>query len=633
MDLMWKEEFECGDTQMNGFLHSITSVTSKVNKPPTYNFIDDVLSSYLPCDDDGFELFVGCEDGLFNVCLPVENEIESDIVQWKCIAKPEDALNQELLQRVQEEDCLTALGVGKVPEKMPELIQKQIYNKMRPTLSSSGTQVKTQVSESHSQTDWRGLRTQTVASLAKPGTADCGVQAKPMTYESGTCTSPMDSGVQVTPTDHSDCCTSRSSQRQQHVTVQVVLSPSRLNGQEDNPISIKINGVTRKLNKRDSNLFLDIVRCVLKSNTNLTSASLNQAIKMELKDIPFEMFDFPPNCGSGDLQHVQPNVIDTERKRHDFLQQSVQSNAQKMTTGEGGVRYHAELPFYKHNEKYLSATSPFSKFGYNIIGDIPQTLRDIRIPVVSPKDVVLKKDKNGSEVLGSGSFGCVYLAKHEQYPFDVCVKEFEMDSSTIYDIHHEAKLLIYLQTTKFVPLCLGLMESPFISSDLSLVQECFAHGCTLRMLLKNKPLVSSKRKWIAVCYQLFWGLNMIHEKQVLLNDIKSDNILVDYNSSDIMSNIRFIDLGLASYRRGYRFCNGPAYLEQFENYAPEIRHGYHSTPASDLYAVGYLVDKISETFLIPEVDPIARECTVEDPKKRPSCYSVLDKLEDIIEIM
>ncbi|XP_069123008.1 uncharacterized protein [Argopecten irradians] len=613
MDLKWIKE--CSKSLMKEFPAPLPiSVTSKVNKPPEYHLLDDILSSYFRSDDEEIERFyVGCEDGFFRVSLPKN---ETDVVKWMCIAKAEDEFHKEVLRRVLKQESLVALGLGRC-EDLSESTKRKIYESFRPKTLTNGIQVQSNMSDSDSQTDWTGLRSHNIACQAKPETADCGVQAKPPTVESGTCTSPW---------RDSKAPTSLHCQNNPKITIQAIISQSRLTGHIDEPFSVKVNGITRTMDKDTSKRFMEVVKYLIDRIPHLKSAIANQNITLEFKDMfPAAMFDSPPNCAGGDLRNVDPNDDKVPEKNHELLQ--------NMSAGEGVVRYHAELPFYKHNERYLSATSPFSKYGYHTFGELPETLSYIRIPVVSNKDVTLQKNGNGCVVLGNGSFGCVYLAKHEMLPFDVCVKEFEMDSSTIYDVYHEAKLLIYLQTTKFVPFCLGLMESPFLPSDLSLVQECFANGCTLRMLLKDKPLVVVKRKWIAICYQLFWGLNIFHEKQVLLNDIKSDNILVDYNSSDIMGNIRFIDLGLASYRRGYRFCNDRAFLEQFANYAPEVRRGCHSTPASDLYAVGYLVRRISETFLIPEVHPIALECTVEDPGKRPPCYSVLDKLEDMVETM
>ncbi|XP_060067498.1 uncharacterized protein LOC132547711 [Ylistrum balloti] len=638
MELTWKEESEGVDSQMNGSDHLVpSSVTSRFDstgtkliwkKPQRHHFLDDIVSSYVPCDDNEFDLFIGCEEGLFHVSQHAD-ETES-YVKWKCIAKREDSFYQEFLRNKHKEECLAALGVGKVTEEMPTNIQKKIYELMRPETSADAIQATSPMLESGSQTKWCGLRTQTTASQTIQQTADRSVQAKPTTIESGTCTSLTDSGIQMTPETDQD--TSLSSQNDQRVTLQVHIPASRWNGNGGEPVTITFDGVTSILSKKQSNSIERILRRTLKNIVTIESGyAIDANLMLCTKEVGSNEF------GSGDLKAMwhgaEPKVGNVVWNHCESLKKPVISSTEQMSAGEGVVRYHAELPVYKHNEKYLSRSSPFGRFGYNIIGSIPPTLKHIRIPIVCKNDITFQKGRNGSEVLGSGSFGSVYLAKHEQYQFDVCVKEFEMDSCTIYDIHHEAKLLLYLQTTKFVPICLGLMESPFVSSDFSLVQECFAHGCTLRMLLKNPPLVFVKKKWIAICYQLFWGLKVIHEKQVLLNDIKSDNILVDYDSNDIMSNIRFIDLGLATYRRGYRFCNEPAYLEQFENYAPEIRQGYHSTPASDLYAVGYIVDKISEAFHILEIDPIAQSCTVEDPNERLSCYSVLDKLEDIMEIM
>ncbi|OWF54436.1 uncharacterized protein LOC110445130 [Mizuhopecten yessoensis] len=626
--------------------------------PPRHHVVDDLLNSYSTYSKSEMELYVEYEGGLYNVCQPNNRQTSSD-VEWRCLANQGDEIYQQLMRETHKQACLSNIGIGKETPTMPRFIQQNIYRQMKPRTSSVTTQAKVSMAEFQTQTHWTGMNSKDMATQAVQDTIDSGVQAKPGTAEFGTQAKPSaaDFGTQAKPsaadfgTQAKPSATDFGTQAKPNVTefgLQAKPRVADIGTTEIRPITVESStqavkmctdtGIqmtptdqqtpdhdrqynTIKMDSRKAESFVVNVDGVALTLSKEDSSIIQALVKMAAAN------KSKNRCSNEVHNGIQGAAAASPSKA---LCNYAQEKQVKKSHGDI-PKYYDNIPYEGHLDKYFSKTSPFSQYGYYAAGDIPATLDNIKIPIIYTQDITYAKGENNSVLLGRGSFGCVYFAKHRMHNMDFCVKEFEDDSTTLYDIHHEAQVLLYLQSTMFVPKCLGLTESSFVASDLSLVQECYAKGYTLKNLLKDRPPSFIKRKWIAVCYQLFWGLKMIHEKQVLLNDIKTDNVLVDYRSDDITNNVRFIDMGLATFRKGHRFSAHPTYMDNRENYAPEVRQGLFSTPASDLYSVGYMMDKISEKVGIIEIDSLAQMCIEDDPNDRPNCTFVLEKLEDIME--
>ncbi|XP_033733653.1 uncharacterized protein LOC117322819 [Pecten maximus] len=611
-------------------------------KPTRHNIIDEIVSSYNSYLHREMELYIGCEDGLYNICNP-NSRCSVKGVQWRCLAKRDDSMFEQLLRETYKQESLSDLGIGK-EKSLPGDIQQYIYKQMRPETSSATTQSRQSTAEFETQTYWTGMNQKDIASQAVRDTMDNSVQAVQDTHNSGiqAVQETMESGIQAVQEtlesgiqtvwetlnrsvqakpgvadfgSQAQMCNNFTSQQN---SAHGDCNRMKIYFNKSDLLVVEINGKTMTMSAMESSVILVMVKNLVK--TQMSGDSKDSAVGAR------EFSDIQPCPDSGDSQMLQGATAAIVDTRYDSLEKAMKKSQ------DDKQKFHKNIPYEGHLDKYLSKTSPFSEYGYVAARDTSATLDNIKIPVVDSYDITYEKTENNSVVLGRGGFGCVYFAKHCQYTMDMCIKEYEDDSTTLYDIHHEAQTLIYLQSTNFVPQCFGIMVSPFIPTDISLVQECFAKGYTLKKLLKDRPNTFVDRKWIAIVYQLFWGLQMIHEKQVLLNDIKTDNILVNWKSDDMTNIVRFIDMGLATFRKGHRFSENPSYMMEYcETYAPEVRQGQFSTPASDLYAVGYMVNEISETIGIAELDYIAEMCTEDDPHIRPSCHCVLEKLEDILE--
>ncbi|XP_046328512.2 uncharacterized protein LOC124112447 [Haliotis rufescens] len=271
--------------------------------------------------------------------------------------------------------------------------------------------------------------------------------------------------------------------------------------------------------------------------------------------------------------------------------------------------------------------SPFTVNGYPLLPSMSDDLDHIDLPILEKRDVrFAKKDDGMFKCVGRGAYGCVYLAEMSGREGKLVVKDY-INEGVIWEvIQHEARLLKYLSDTNCVPEFVGLITSSASIGGYSLVQEYFGNGLTILKLLFSQDKLS-KKTWMSICCQLAEGLEAIHAKHVLLNDLKSDNVLVDLTSG--LPKIRYIDVGMATYRQGLQFeCSRPQ-VEDHNYLAPEVCMGSHSSILSDIYSLGHLLGQIGRKSQIPELESVSQSCTEQLPIERMSLATVWAELDVI----
>ena len=222
-----------------------------------------------------------------------------------------------------------------------------------------------------------------------------------------------------------------------------------------------------------------------------------------------------------------------------------------------------------------------------------------------------------AEVVGRGSFGIVYKARFSDPMFahlPVVVKEFDEEFSNAKEIIQEAQRLFYLQDTGYVPVCYGLLcYGPVNHQKFGIVQELVGTGLTLEQMLWDRyelPITF----WFEIALQSCDGLAAFHDKGILLNDIKTNNIILELGRKSLR--IRYIDFGLATDMRGKRYKNTKS-LEDFLYLAPEVRvHGGITTIASDVFSLGFMIQQIKKYSGLYELSTVAGLCMDVDPTMR-----------------
>ena len=121
----------------------------------------------------------------------------------------------------------------------------------------------------------------------------------------------------------------------------------------------------------------------------------------------------------------------------------------------------------------------------------------------------------------------------------------------------------------------------------------------------------------------------MHDKGILHNDIKTDNILVELKPKDVR--IYFIDFGQATFRSGgiLHFDEDDISDDTEDYLAPEVCNGLQSSPKSDIYSLGIIFADIADEFC-ECLGQLADDMCEQEPTNRPTLEEITDTLEELI---
>ncbi|KAJ1986717.1 hypothetical protein H4R33_003203 [Dimargaris cristalligena] len=141
------------------------------------------------------------------------------------------------------------------------------------------------------------------------------------------------------------------------------------------------------------------------------------------------------------------------------------------------------------------------------------------------------------EKLGSGSFGVVYKATHEETGKTVAIKQIDLDSADedLGHIQQEIHVLSQCCNSPFVTKYYGAMVRGF---RLWIVME-YMNGGSCLDLLKIRPFSEDQISY--TIHQLLQGLVYLHSESKIHRDIKCANVLVNSDGR-----VKFADFGVAA---------------------------------------------------------------------------------------
>ncbi|KAL8566298.1 hypothetical protein ACOMHN_028955 [Nucella lapillus] len=188
----------------------------------------------------------------------------------------------------------------------------------------------------------------------------------------------------------------------------------------------------------------------------------------------------------------------------------------------------------------------------------PKPVEEEMVPKLRPEDVeiatVMESGEEVLDVLGRGEYGNVFRAtlRHEGESQHVVVKQCHTEYEDSKSLLREAQFVQRLQGTGFVPRLYGM------------VSGCDIDGVTLLSVLDDFQKLPQNIRRRVSC-NLAVGLQAIHGRGVVLNDLHPGNVLVDLSCPN--RSVQFIDMGMATY--------GP--VDYF--YSPSAPDkGYHLAP-------------------------------------------------------
>jgi predicted Ser/Thr protein kinase len=250
--------------------------------------------------------------------------------------------------------------------------------------------------------------------------------------------------------------------------------------------------------------------------------------------------------------------------------------------------------------------------------------------------------------IGSGTYRDVYLGITDNDRL-VAIKLFKVANTDRDNLAKEAVISQHLTGTGCTPEFYGLivLKSNSLYHRVGLVLEHIggAHLNTYRRSQLHEifceevkryhkqraPLVP-KTEWIRICHNLASGLANIHDRGIIQNDIKLDNIFL--NATNGCYDPVLIDFGLSRAAK-----DKPFYIDCPEekrkelsnrlSIAPEVYTGGHASFASDVYALGDVLKTLDGIIFNFRLRHITRLCLQDDPEKRPSARQLADMLRKI----
>lgn len=227
--------------------------------------------------------------------------------------------------------------------------------------------------------------------------------------------------------------------------------------------------------------------------------------------------------------------------------------------------------------------------------------------------------------LGRGSFGVVYSGTLDNQ--SVAIKQQKkwvdfVDEVTIqYDVKHDNIVLL-------IGICTTSLYSCIV---FELMDQSLAD-----LLLNNRVSLDEKERQ-HIGRQIASALNYLHEKKIIHQDIKIDNVLVRALNQHYEAKLG--DLGLA------RLLNQTNCYGDIRYQAPEVLKYHRQSPASDVYSYGFVLlaiearQRVNAPYSgIPRGTPdkmgqLIRSCCNEEAEKRPSAQEIENELVNAISFV
>ena len=230
--------------------------------------------------------------------------------------------------------------------------------------------------------------------------------------------------------------------------------------------------------------------------------------------------------------------------------------------------------------------------------------------------------------VGKGVFGKCYLV--EIGPINACLKIFRSESKYSSTFFNEIRMLLQLSHCN-VPWLYGVQYDVKHPKAIAMLYHPFCGGnesTTVHSALKRNEFHEKIQHtdWKDILTGVTAALDYLCRQKILHNDIKGDNVIIEYLPPDYKScRSVLIDFGKACYASEAMLYTLSA--EQKEIYkkchpqiAPEVRNGVEKQSyCSDMYSFGRVLNQINAEILkTPVLYNMAEQCLDYCSQKRPA---------------
>lgn len=257
---------------------------------------------------------------------------------------------------------------------------------------------------------------------------------------------------------------------------------------------------------------------------------------------------------------------------------------------------------------------------------LSKKLRNRRVPdALSSRGLQKLQKASYTHKIGYGVSGEIFRT---QYKNKECVLKILCDTRKLETIQMEIKRLMELEGAGGAPLVLAHTKLYYRPGKPVGVILSFRGDKTLEKALDEKQF--SDRQLLELCVDLTKKLQRVQSKNLVHNDLKSDNIMVttDCNGNPQAHIINYglgVPVGYSLGLKGFS-PNDCCWM------APEVVLGGSSLIQSDVYSLGYCLREISGKMIAPPDSLIdaSEKAMHTDPHQRPTISLMFAQLKDVL---
>ncbi|KAM8960631.1 receptor-interacting serine/threonine-protein kinase 3 [Pelodytes ibericus] len=237
------------------------------------------------------------------------------------------------------------------------------------------------------------------------------------------------------------------------------------------------------------------------------------------------------------------------------------------------------------------------------------------------------KSLEGLTIVGNGSFGSIYKARHKEWRIDVAVKKLHRGmSQSLEELLSEAQMMKAASDCSYVAHLFGILED-YPDGSQGIVMEYMERGCLQSLLNQHKDIGWALK--FRIVYEVALGMNWLHNLSppILHLDLKTTNVLL---CAEL--HVKISDFGLSKFTHSLSACgNDSGYVGGTLEYLPPeaFKKDYQPDKSTDVYSFAILTYVVL-TKSEPYPAAISRLIRIRIPEgDRPCIESLEEKESDV----
>ena len=231
-------------------------------------------------------------------------------------------------------------------------------------------------------------------------------------------------------------------------------------------------------------------------------------------------------------------------------------------------------------------------------------------------------------ILGKGSFGIVKVGYFSQLSINVAVK---VPKVAVFDATSEARILLALNGSPFFPFVFGVCNRSLVLELVATCVDGIYMTSTVFSELSNSESCLSCNDWLQISYLLAKAVSFLHQKCILHNDLKEDNVLL--KNVDGVTVPVVTDFGKATHSAHPKLHNlnyeeKLRYNKNHRFLAHELRNinGARQSFSTDCYSLGRIYKSVGYLRYIIELQVLGHRMKNVDVAKRLTIEEALNYL-------